>query len=155
MYTMMTCSFSKLVLVQKSMSRHPMTNHLQCKKQFHVRVDCFFTSPAYSLDPKLIFTCLMVENNVNHVTLQLELTFKLFFWKYTDCTNPVAKATLLCPLVVILYTGPFRLIWRWGTHNSMTTTFTSQRGLLCSSIVCMTISQMTPLGMGAIPTGTE
>ena len=148
MNTTITGSFSRLVVIKKIMSRYPVTNHLQDTKQFYAWVNCFFTNLAFSLDPKLIFTCKMVENNVNHVTINLERTFELFFSESRDWTNPVAEDTLLCPLGVILYAGLFRLIGRWGSHQSVMLTFTSQGGRSCSSMVCMTTSRMRSSGMG-------
>jgi hypothetical protein len=85
------------MVVNESISRNSIAYHLQGTEQFHIRVDCFFTSTTDSLYPKTASMGQMVENCINHVTLDPEGTFKLLIREARDSTNPVTENAGLRP----------------------------------------------------------
>jgi hypothetical protein len=105
MNTSTACCFTKLMVVDESISRNSIAYHLHGTEQFHLPVYCFFTSTTDSLYPKTASLGQMVENCVNHVTLDPECLLKLLFQEARSSTNPVTENAGLRPCDTSLSPG--------------------------------------------------
>ena len=129
------------MVVHESISQISIAYHLQCTEQLHIWVDCFFPSPTDSLHPKTASMGQMVENCVNHVTLDPEGMFKLLIQEARGSTDPVTENAGLRPWVVIFYAWMVRWIIQESGRTFCRCRFPVSRGRSCSSIVCTTILQ--------------